>query len=157
MQSAPPGQAPWIRQKWAFLAGLARRMPRLFHCCTKIETSGAARRPTNQFPCISYQHANEQPITMRLHALSLAPWNLALECETGSAQTGTNQPLSNPRDPTRARDREDPCARAGAAATPPQAQPHTRARAPAKICHHHQPVTPASSASPRRALRPSLS
>src|SRR6185312_9789964 len=91
MQSAPPSQAPWIRQKWAFLAGLARRMPRLFHCCTKIETSGAARRPTNQFPCISYQHANEQPITVRLHALSLAPWNLALECETGSAQTRTNQ------------------------------------------------------------------
>ena len=93
MQSAPPSQAPWIRQKWAFLAGLARRMPRLFHCCTKIETSGAARRPTNQFPCISYQHANEQPITVRLHALSLAPWNLALECETGSAQTRTNQAL----------------------------------------------------------------
>ena len=99
MQSAPPSQAPWIRQKWAFLAGLARRMPRLFHCCTKIETSGAARRPTNQFPCISYQHANEQPITVRLHALSLAPWNLALECETGSSQTRTNQALCVSREP----------------------------------------------------------
>jgi len=62
MQSAPSSQAPWMLQKWVFLAGLARRMPRRMRCCSKIEMSGAASRPTNQFPCTSYQHANEQPI-----------------------------------------------------------------------------------------------